>query len=57
MPSWSLAATLCLLLAGGSLLAGQWALAGSHDLVALYWLVTGAVVLRSSLGLAQKRGA
>jgi len=55
MQPWSLAAIGCFLAAGSALLVGQEALAESRDLVALYWIATGAITLRASLVLAQKR--
>jgi hypothetical protein len=54
MPSFRLPALGCLLAGGCALLFGQWSLSESRDLIGLYWLMTGAVMLRASLGLAQK---
>lgn len=55
MQPWSFAAIGCLVAAGSALLVGQEALSASRNLVGLYWLVTGAVTLRASVALAQKR--
>ncbi len=57
MAPWSLAAVGCLGAAGCSLLVGQWALAGSHDIAALYWLLTGAVTLRAAIVMAASRAS
>ncbi len=51
---WTLAASLGVVTAGIALLFGQWSLAGSHDVVGVYWLLTGAVALRASLIFARK---
>jgi hypothetical protein len=54
MQPWSLAAVGFLLAAGAALLVGERALAEARDLVALYWIVTGAVSLKASLALARR---
>ena len=57
MQPLGLAAVACLLLGGGALLVGTWALADAQDLVGFYWLFTGAVTLVASLQLARRRGS
>ena len=54
MQPWIVASLGCLLASAAALFAGEEALARAHDLVALYWLVTGTVSLRASLALAEK---
>jgi ABC-type uncharacterized transport system permease subunit len=53
MHAWTLAAVGCLVAGASALFIGEQALADARDLVALYWLVAGAVSLRASIALAE----
>jgi hypothetical protein len=57
MPPSTVAAIACLLAGAVSVLVGEQALADAQDLVALYWLATGAVALKAAHAFAERRAS
>jgi hypothetical protein len=57
MPPSTVAAIACLLTGAVAVLVGELALADAQDVVALYWLATGAVTLKAAVAFAEKRAS
>ena len=56
MQPFDVIAVLMLVASAGAFAAGNGALARAEDLVALYWLVTGIVLVRASVQIARSGG-